>query len=145
MIDAENAVFGRVREELLPLFPGLSVLNDAPDLPETLPALILAEKNNVSYARALAGDGNERYARVTYLVRVVSDRAAGGKTGAKSIADAADRVLCRTGFQRLSFSTLSGKDRGVTGFVGEYGAVIAAPETEDQNGEPHTVYRIYRK
>ncbi len=146
MIDAERAVFQRVREEALRLFPGLTVLNARPDVPESIPALILEEENNASYARALAGDGKERFARVTYLMTVIADEASGGKTAAKRIAGAADGIMCGAGFARLSFSPSKDRRRGVAGFTGRYGAVIAAPEEERQDGEePRLVYRIYRK
>lgn len=147
MIDAENAIFTRVRERILERFPEAAVLNGGPETPETLPAVVLTEEDNAAYVRSLDGAGEEHHARVTYALDVYADALQGGKTLAKAIAGAADEVLCGLRFTRLSFSPAEGRERGVVRFAGRYRAVIAAPKEEgvDGEGRPRLIYTIYRK
>ncbi|MBO4407394.1 MAG: hypothetical protein J5849_06805 [Clostridia bacterium] len=147
MIDAENAIFARVREKILERFPETAVLNGGPETPEALPAVVLTEEDNASYARSLDGEGKEHHARVTYALDVFTDALNGGKTLAKAIAGAADGVLCGLRFTRLSFSPAEIGERGVVRFSGRYRAVVAAPKEEgvDGEGRPRLIYTIYRK
>ena len=148
MVDIEIPVFSRVKsaveERFLSDHPGLILLNDRPEIPESFPSIVLTELSNGSYVRAATNDLRDRYAELTYSLDVFTLRNEGGKTLAKALASAVDETMLSLRFTRLFLSPVPNTDRGIVRYAARYRAVAAIRDTAE-NEEENLIYQMYRK
>lgn len=112
MIDIENEVFSLLSDHLESKFPGINMAGDTVAAPSEFPCAALEEVDNYSDVRTQDTGSNENHAVLMYELAVFSNKVAGRKAEAKSIASEASDFLQKLGFTRKSMNPApSGMDK----------------------------------
>ena len=105
MINYANEVFTNVATAVRNNHAAATVVGEYTRKPSKFPAVTLDEISNVMVDRLEDSFNEEKFAGVTYKLRVSSNRQNGKKEEARAIFATADAEMRRMGFRRVTYTT----------------------------------------
>ena len=105
MIDVNNEVFTTVAKEVRDGHTGVTVVGENTRKPSKFPTVTIDESENVMVDRLEDSSKEEKFAGVTYRLKVFSNKQSGKKAEARAIFATADAEMRRMGFHRVTFTT----------------------------------------
>lgn len=105
MIDVNNEVFTSVATDVRNNHVGTTVIGEYTRIPSKFPAVTLDEISNVTLDWLEDSSNEEKFAGVTYRLRVSSNKQSGKKAEARAIFATADAAMRRMGFRRVTYTT----------------------------------------
>ena len=105
MIQAETDILNAVADEVETAFPGIFVSNVPMLIPAEFPCIAVYERDNAVDASKADSSHVEKFAVLTYVVEVCSNRRTGAKGEARAILDIADEVMYNLNFTRVGIVT----------------------------------------
>lgn len=105
MIDVNNEVFTNVAKSVRATHTGTSVSGEYARKPSKFPAVTLDETSNVMVERLEDSSNAEKFAGVSYRLKVFSNKKSGKKAEARAIFATADAEMRRMGFRRVTYTT----------------------------------------
>lgn len=124
MIDLENDIYTAIATAVRTAHPDVYVTGEAVPIDADLPAVSLVEADN-RVATRYRTTNIENAATVMYEVNVYSNKAAGKKTEAKSIAATVDEAFASIGFTRTMRNQVPNfNDTRIYRIVARYEAII---------------------
>ena len=136
MIDIESQIYRAVLEGVTPTletlgvqYPANHVANDYVKQPPVFPHVSVCEVNNATERQTQTSSSSENHALLTYEVSTYSNKQIGRKTECKALAKAADEVMLRLGFTRVSLEPVPNLlDATVYRIVGRYTVLVSKDE-----------------
>ena len=127
MIDVNNEVFTNVATVVRNDHAGTTVTGEYTRSQSKFPAVTLDETQNVMVERLEDSSNEEKFAGVTYRLRVSSNKQNGKKAEARLIFATADAEMRRMGFRRVTYTTTPEiYDSTVYEISATYEAVVSA-------------------
>ena len=127
MLDFNNEIFTNVATAVRSNHTGANVTGEYTRIPSKFPAVNLDEIQNVMVDRLEDSSNEEKFAGVTYRLRVSSNKLSGKKSEARSIFATADAEMRRMGFRRVTYTTTPEiYDSTVYEITATYEAVVSA-------------------
>lgn len=132
MIDIENQIYSRLADELETKVPSIKVFNQHQFETATFPVVTIVELNNV--AVGVSSFNKEVTSRISYEVKIYSNKEGVGYIEAKQIAHLVNNYLTSLGFTREMIQPIPNySDTGIYQIVARFSAVV------------DTAYRTYRR
>lgn len=127
MLDFNNEIFTAVASAVRGSHTGTTVTGEFTRSQSKFPAVNLDEIQNVMVERLEDSSNEEKFAGVTYRLRVASNKLSGRKSEARSIFATADAEMRRMGFRRVTYTTTPEiYDSTVYEIIATYEAVVSA-------------------
>lgn len=105
MLDFNNEIFTNVATAVRNNHTGATVTGEYTRRPSKFPAVTLDETQNIMVAQLEDSSNEEKFAGVTYRLRVSSNKQNGKKAEARAIFATADAEMRRMGFRRVTYTT----------------------------------------
>ncbi|MCQ2544313.1 MAG: hypothetical protein MJ126_09135 [Lachnospiraceae bacterium] len=139
MIDVENLVITKIREQVKTIYPDVAITSKITDVPSSFPCISIQEEDNSIYAKSQDATGAEYHAKVMYSVNVYSNKEQGNKAEAKDLMSVVDNAFRNIGFNRTMKSPVPNRDVSIYRITARYEAIVA----ESQEIGDDTVYQVY--
>lgn len=150
MIDIENKVINDVFTAVRSAYSGASCYGEYVSVPAAFPCICIYEASNSTYRRSQDTDLQEHQANLMYECNVYSDKTAGKKTEARSIAKLVDETMQDMKFTRTFYSPLPNMDRTIFRITMRWEAIAGEPVITTTTGTGNetvttTTYQMYRE
>jgi len=149
MIDIESLVFDTVYNALHNTYPNANITAGYDEENAVFPVVIVRQTNNQPYREANTDDCAENYARITFEVEVMSDKADEGRSECKELLIAADDAMQTMKFRRVHLNRPINVNRTLWRQYARYeviadkGTTVVTGEGEQQ--ETTTTFHMYRR
>ena len=146
MIDIESLVFDTFEKQFSVLHSTAYITGGYDEEFARYPAVVVSEVNNQPYQASATDDCAENHTRVTYEVRVVSNKQDGGRGECKALLDDADTVMQSMKFRRTHKNRPMNVGRARWEMYARYEAIVGKPYVTGKGTQDEkTVYPMYRR